>query len=118
MPNTKEIAATIRVDGSVTLEVDGRVETLATTRPEDARREVVQRAGIRAASLGRPVPVIVTEPDGAVQLVVATDGSVTVVEDTHPAPAPADTPVPNACARRCRAGQRGPGRRGGHRGTG
>nr|WP_274636631.1 AAA family ATPase [Microbacterium bovistercoris] len=96
MPNTKEIAATIRADGSVTLEVDGRVETLATTRPEDARREVVQRAGIRAASLGRSVPVIVTETDGTVQLVVAADGSVTVIEDTHPAPAPADTPVPDA----------------------
>ncbi|MRH28372.1 AAA family ATPase [Microbacterium sp. SYP-A9085] len=87
MPNATTIAATIRADGSATLEVDGRVESIATTRHEDARREIVHRAALAAASLGTSVPVTVVEPDAAVHLLVGADGSMTVIEDV---PAPVD----------------------------
>src|SRR6185312_6912419 len=88
MPNATTIAATIRADGSATLEVDGRVEGITTTRHEDARREIVHRAALVAASLGTSVPVTVVEPDAAVHLLVGADGSMTVIDDV---PAPLDT---------------------------
>ncbi|QAY59664.1 ATPase [Microbacterium protaetiae] len=85
MPNLGPIAATIQADGSATLELDGRTETIATTRSEDARREIVHRAAQRAASLGSPVPVTVTEPDGSARLMVAADGAVTDAEEVDAA---------------------------------
>jgi MinD-like ATPase involved in chromosome partitioning or flagellar assembly len=99
MPNATTIAATIRADGSATLEVDGRVEGIATTRREDARREIVDRAALTAASLGTPVPVTVVEPDAVVHLLVGADGSMTVVEDVPvPGGAAPEASVPNVDA--------------------
>jgi len=95
MPNSR-IVATIHADGSAAVEIDGRVDTLATTRKEDARRDIVHRAALAAASLGAPVSVTVTEPDAVVRLLVDGDGSMTEVEDAPveaEAPDAADAPV-------------------------
>ncbi len=85
MPNATAIAAIIRPDGSASLDADGHTESILTTRSEDARREIVRRVSSRAAAAGAPLPVTVTEPDGSVRLIVAADGSVTVIDEVQAA---------------------------------
>ena len=80
MPDTT-IAATIHMDGSATLQIDGRTENTTTDRSEDARRDIVTRAAQHAATTGGPVRVTVTEPDGVSRLVVTADGAVTDAEE-------------------------------------
>lgn len=100
-----EVAAHIGSDGSATLEVAGRIEEIRTSMIEDARREIISRATLVAATLSTPVTVSVSEPDGVVQLTVGADGSVAVVHSTvnepirdQAPPASGSTPAPVAPA--------------------
>jgi hypothetical protein len=95
IPRWPTLSATLSDDGSGTLTIDGRTHKLGSTDIATARRVVLERAAATATTVGRPVRLNTTDPDGDWELAVHPDGRVDEL-DAHPAPAPAtaDTPAP------------------------
>ncbi|MFT4234700.1 MAG: AAA family ATPase [Microbacterium sp.] len=70
------LSAQIHADGSAVFTVDETPQQIATTRVEDARREIVRRAAEIAAVIDAPMPLVVNEPDGSWPMIVHPDGRV------------------------------------------
>lgn len=114
IPRWPKTTAELNADGSGRLTIDGRAEQLDATDIAAARAVVLERVTTTATSIGRPVRLTSTDPDGEWELAVHPDGQVDELAGRPVAPAPgAARPARVSAQRGARAPlTRGGGRRG------
>lgn len=97
-----KITATLHPDGAGTLTIDGRAHELEAGDLDASRTTILKRVTATAATVGRPVRLHSTDPDGDWELAVHPDGR---VDELATLAAP-DTPPPPAAARAARQARR------------
>lgn len=92
IPRWPKITVALHADGSGRLTIDGRDEDLSAGDIDDTRRIVLERVAATALTVGRPVRLHSSDPDGRWELAVHPDGQVDELA-AHPATA-AVAPAP------------------------
>ena len=76
IPRYPTIIANLNEDGTATISIDKRSQQIAAADVDATRQLVLEHAAWVAETLGRPVRLNCTDPDGAWQLAVHPDGHV------------------------------------------
>ena len=104
IPRWPKTTAELNADGSGRLTIDGRAEQLDAPDIAAARGVVLERVTATATSIGRPVRLTSTDPDGQWELAVHPDGQVDELAGRPVAPTPgAARPAPVSAHRGARA---------------
>jgi hypothetical protein len=106
-----KIAVTLNDDGTGRLTIDGRVEDISAPDVDAARVIVLERVTATARTVGRPVRLQSSDPDGQWELAVHPDGHVDEL-DARPASAPPPVAAPASLPRVTPRAHAGLGRRG------
>jgi hypothetical protein len=96
------VAATLNLDGSGTITVNGSERPCAAASVEELRTGVTARCVAIATSVRRPVRLTVTEPSGTWQLAVRPEGVVQLLDDAGTIPPADGLTVDEGRCRQCR----------------